>query len=146
MNTVTQILDSIAEEAARSDRTDGQLLDLFVRLRDEDAFAAVVRRHGPMVLGVCRRVLRNAADADDAFQATFLVLARKAATISTRHLLGQWLYGVAYNSARKLRRSKQRRAAREHPLTEGAEPAATAPLVPPLRKNRRAHRAVANSR
>src|SRR3954471_3480720 len=99
VNTVVQILDSIAEEAARADRTDGQLLDLFVRLRDEEAFAAVVRRHGPMVLGVCRRVLRNPADADDAFQAAFLVLARKAATIGTRHLLAQWLYGVAYNTA-----------------------------------------------
>jgi RNA polymerase sigma factor (sigma-70 family) len=127
VSTVTQILDSIAEEVARADRTDGQLLDLFVRLRDEDAFAAVVRRHGPMVLGVCRRVLRNAADADDAFQAAFLVLARKAATISTRHLLSQWLYGVAYNTARKLRQSNTRRAAREHPLTEGVEPLANAP-------------------
>jgi RNA polymerase sigma factor (sigma-70 family) len=126
VNTVTQILDSIAEEAARADRTDGQLLDLFVRLRDEAAFAAVVRRHGPMVLGVCRRVLRNAADADDAFQAAFLVLARKASTITTRHLLAQWLYGVAYNTARKLRQSNARRALREGPLA-GAEPLASAP-------------------
>ena len=125
MNTVTQILDSL-DEAARADRTDGQLLDLFVRLRDQDAFAAVVRRHGPMVLGVCRRVLRNAADADDAFQAAFLVLARKAATISTRHLLAQWLYGVAFNTARKLRQSNTRRAGRERPLAEVAEPCANA--------------------
>ena len=129
LNTVVQILDTIAEEAARADRTDGQLLDLFVRLRDEEAFAAVVRRHGPMVLGVCRRILRNAADADDAFQAAFLVLARKAASIGTRDLLAQWLYGVAYNTARKLRQSNTRRATREAPLAEASEPQANAPDI-----------------
>jgi RNA polymerase sigma factor (sigma-70 family) len=124
VNTVVQILDTIAEEAERAERSDGQLLDLFVRLRDEEAFAAVVRRHGPMVLGVCRRILRNAADADDAFQAAFLVLARKAGTIGTRGLLAQWLYGVASNTARKLRQSNARRATHETPLAEASEPQA----------------------
>jgi RNA polymerase sigma factor (sigma-70 family) len=125
VNTVVEILDSIAGGAAWGDRTDGQLLDLFVGRRDQDAFAAVVRRHGPMVRGVCRRVLRNPADADDAFQAAFLVLARKAGTIR-RELLAAWLYGVAFNTARKLRRTNARRAARECPLAEQVEPHAAA--------------------
>ncbi|QJW99914.1 RNA polymerase sigma factor [Frigoriglobus tundricola] len=125
MNTVVQILDSLAD-AARTERTDGQLLDLFVRLRDEEGFAAIVRRHGPMVRAVCCRVLRNTADADDAFQAAFLVLARKAATIGTRHRLAQWLYGVAYNTARKLREANARRAKRECPLAAVTEP----PMAP----------------
>src|SRR5437764_14840820 len=120
VNTVVQILDAVTGEAARADRTDGQLLDLFVRTRDADAFAAVVRRHGPMVLGVCRRVLRNPADADDAFQAAFLVLARKAAAIGTRHQLAPWLYGVAYNTARKLRQSNTPRLMRQRALAEAA--------------------------
>ncbi|VTR94629.1 sigma-70 family rna polymerase sigma factor : RNA polymerase sigma factor, sigma-70 family OS=Singulisphaera acidiphila (strain ATCC BAA-1392 / DSM 18658 / VKM B-2454 / MOB10) GN=Sinac_6419 PE=4 SV=1: Sigma70_r2: Sigma70_r4_2: Secretin_N [Gemmata massiliana] len=127
MNTVVQILDTIADEAARAERTDGQLLDLFVRSRDEHAFATVVRRHGPMVLGVCRRVLGNPTDAEDAFQAAFLVLARRATAIDTRRPLAQWLYGVAYNTARKLRQSNTRRAARISPLAESPEPHAPLP-------------------
>ena len=83
-------------------RTDGQLLDSFVYMRDEEAFAAIVRRHGPMVLAVCRRVLGNPTDADDAFQAAFLVLLRKAGTLGTRRPLGPWLHGVAFNTARRL--------------------------------------------
>ncbi len=121
MNTVGQILDTL-EDALQAGRSDGQLLDLFVRSRDERAFADVVRRHGPMVLAVCRRVLRNSADADDAFQAAFLVLARKAPSITARHQLAQWLYGVAYNTARKLRQLNGRRVSRECPLDRTPEP------------------------
>ncbi len=73
---------------------DTQLLRAFLDARSEDAFAELVRRHGPMVLAVCRRVLSNAADADDAFQGTFLVLARKAHAIRSANLAG-WLYGAS---------------------------------------------------
>src|SRR6516165_7688836 len=76
--------------------TDQQLLEQFVTRREQTAFAALVRRHGPMVLGVCRRVVGHDQDAEDAFQATFLVLARKAASVSPPEAVGNWLYGVAY--------------------------------------------------
>jgi RNA polymerase sigma factor (sigma-70 family) len=95
---------------------DGQLLDRFVDRRDqvaEDAFAALVERHGPMVLGVCRRILHHTQEAEDAFQATFLVLARKAATIARRETLASWLYGVALRTAKDARGRAARRTANE---------------------------------
>jgi len=127
---VIRILNaSEAAERAQADRSDGQLLDRFVRHRDNEAFAAVVRRHGPMVLAVCRRVLRDHADADDAFQAAFLVLARKAGSLRARGLLGAWLHGVAFNTARRLRRANSRRATRERPLADASEPVAVESLT-----------------
>lgn len=81
--------------------TDGQLLETFIQRRDEAAFEALLDLHGPMVLGVCRRVLGNHHDAEEAFQATFLVLSRKAASIMPRNRVGNWLYGVAYRTALK---------------------------------------------
>jgi RNA polymerase sigma factor (sigma-70 family) len=97
--------------------TDGQLLECFVTRRDDDAFAALVRRHGPMVWGVCHRVLHRHHDAEDAFQATFLVLVRKAASIASRELLANWLYGVAHRTALKAQALTAKRHARESQLT-----------------------------
>jgi RNA polymerase sigma factor (sigma-70 family) len=103
--------------------TDAHLLEHFLAYRDEAAFAALVHRHGPMVLGVCRRVARHSQDAEDAFQATFLVLVRKAASIATPERLANWLYGVAYNTALKARAAASRRRRREKQVTEMPEPA-----------------------
>jgi polysaccharide biosynthesis/export protein len=98
--------------------TDGQLLDRFLARREEAAFEALVQRHGPMVLGVCQRVLHNAHDAEDAFQATFLVLVRKAASIVPRERVGNWLYGVAHRTALKARGEAARRRAREQQVKD----------------------------
>ena len=94
-------------------RTDGELLGGFVARRDGAALEALIRRHGPMVLSVCRRVLGNETDAEDAFQAAFLVFVRKAASIRARELVGNWLYGVAYRTALKARSAAARRRAKE---------------------------------
>src|SRR5260370_41873179 len=102
--------------------TDGQLLTLFIERRDEAAFEALVRRHGPMVLGVCRRLLRNPHDAEDAFQATFLVLVRKAASVLPREMVANWLYGVARQTSLKARAMAAKRKMRERQVTVMAEP------------------------
>jgi RNA polymerase sigma factor (sigma-70 family) len=93
--------------------TDGQLLQRYLDDGDGTAFAALMRRHGPMVLGVCRRILGHEQDAEDAFQATFLVLARKAASVVPSDAVGNFLYGVAYRAALKAREAAARRRARE---------------------------------
>ncbi len=90
LNRVIQTL-RMAIAPDHADRTDGQLLESYLGSREEAAFAALVRRHGPMVWGACRRVLRNHQDAEDAFQATFLVLVRKAASIVPKDMVANWL-------------------------------------------------------
>jgi RNA polymerase sigma factor (sigma-70 family) len=109
--------------ASRDDSlTDGQLLARFSAVRDEASFAALVRRHGPMVLGVCLRVLRHEQDAEDAFQATFIVLARKAGSLSNGEALGSWLFGVAHRTALEARAACLRRRARERQVRDMPHP------------------------
>jgi RNA polymerase sigma factor (sigma-70 family) len=95
------------------ERSDGQLLEQFVLRRDERAFATLVQRYSRLVYGVCLRLLQNSHDADDAFQATFLVLAKKAPSLDRQGPLGNWLYTVAYRTATKARAAIAKRRFRE---------------------------------
>jgi RNA polymerase sigma factor (sigma-70 family) len=105
-----------------SSLSDRQLLDLFIEGRDADAFEVLVARHGPMVLSVCRGILRDPADAEDAFQATFLVLVKKARTIRGHHALGGWLHRVARRVAVEANRAGARRRAGEREVAAMASP------------------------
>jgi WD40 repeat protein len=98
----------LADARPEAEAEDARLLRLFAQQRDEFAFAAIVRRHGPMVLGVCQRTLYDADDADDAFQATFLVLARKADSLRDGSALGGWLHRVALHIALRSRSARAR--------------------------------------
>jgi DNA-directed RNA polymerase specialized sigma24 family protein len=102
---------------------DGDLLGCFIERQDEAALATLVKRHGPMVWGVCRRLLSH-HDAEDAFQATFLVLVRKAVSIVPREMVANWLYGVAHQTALQARRTAARRRAREVQVTVMPDPQA----------------------
>ena len=104
--------------------TDADLLRRFAAQADDAAFTEIVRRYAPMVYGVCRRLLRHQGDADDAFQASCIVLARRAASIAKPELLGNWLYGVAYRTAL---RAKVDRARRSRKRVGMAEPSALPP-------------------
>jgi RNA polymerase sigma factor (sigma-70 family) len=104
--------------------TDEQLLESFFRQHDETALAVVIRRHGPMVWAVCRHLLRNYQDAEDAFQATFCVLVQKGASIRNKALTGNWLHGVAHQIAVRIRAATARRAGREKQMLELPELAA----------------------
>ncbi len=112
--------------------TDARLLEGFLARHDEDAFAALLRRHGPMVLGVCRRLLHNEADAEDAFQATFLVFVRKAGSIRPRGMVGNWLYGVAHRTARKARAMHSKRLLRERKAAQSTTTLGSADNSEPL--------------
>ncbi len=123
MSGVIQHLRRVLRDGAGL--TDGQLLEDYISRRDEAAIAALVRRHEKMVWGVCCRVLRNHHDAEDAFQATFLVLVRRASSIASRELLANWLYGVAHQTALKARATAAKRKGRERQVKEMPEPALT---------------------
>jgi RNA polymerase sigma factor (sigma-70 family) len=113
---LSRVLECLRQLPARQridSLADQQLLARFVTEREEDAFTVLLQRHGPMVVGVCRRLLRETHDVEDAFQATFLVLARKAASIRKGESVGSWLHGVALRVARKIRLEAARRSRRE---------------------------------
>jgi RNA polymerase sigma factor (sigma-70 family) len=120
----TQHLRGVVLQLDPAGPTDGELLSRFVDQRAETAFEALVRRHGSMVWGVCRRVLTNHQDAEDAFQATFLVLTRKAAAVVPRAMVANWLYGVAHQAALHAARTVARRKQRERQVASMPEPAA----------------------
>jgi RNA polymerase sigma-70 factor (ECF subfamily) len=124
MDTVIRHLRRAVLRQDGAGRTDGQLLASFLEQKDQAAFEALVRRHGPMVFGVCRRVVRNHHDAEDAFQATFLVLARKASSVRPRERVANWLHGVALRTARKAQTMLTKRRGREKQVTEMPEPEA----------------------
>jgi RNA polymerase sigma factor (sigma-70 family) len=109
-------MQSIAGSGKPRERSDEHLLHDYVAGQDTAAFEAIVRRHGAMVLGVCRRVLHHEQDAEDAFQATFLVLLHKARSLTRPELLSNWLYGVAFRTALKARQDAMRRRQREGPM------------------------------
>ncbi len=124
MKATVRELQTLFELGVMGALPDGQLLDRFVDRREAAIFEAIIDRHGPMVWAVCRRVLRDHHDAEDAFQTTFLVLARKAASVMPRERLGNWLYGVAYRTATKARAMRAKRRRRESQVPDMPEPMA----------------------
>jgi RNA polymerase sigma factor (sigma-70 family) len=125
ISKVIQHLRSAARQGNWSELTDGQLLESFVSRHEEAALEDLVRRHGSMVWGVCQRILRHSEDAEDAFQATFLVLVRKAASMVPREMVGNWLYGVARQTALKARATMAIRQTREAQRSELPESVTT---------------------
>jgi RNA polymerase sigma factor (sigma-70 family) len=129
LDAVLRHLRRLADDPAGDGLSDRTLLERFARRREEAAFEILVRRHGPLVLAVCRRVLGHEHDAEDAFQAAFLVLARKVGCVRWQESVATWLYEVAYRTALKARaaqarRRKHERAAAERRAREGADPPA----------------------
>jgi RNA polymerase sigma factor (sigma-70 family) len=121
--TLLRHLRRLAAGPDATERSDRELLQAFRSTRDQAAFAALVRRHGPLVWGVCRHALGHVQDAEDAFQATFLVLARKADSIRNTEALVSWLHGVAHRTTMSAKRSAARRRAHEGRAPEGRPPA-----------------------
>jgi RNA polymerase sigma factor (sigma-70 family) len=127
---INRVIEHIRRAVVAGDAAlikDGQLLECFVTRREEQAFELLLKRHGPMVLGVCKRVLGNYHDAEDAFQATFLVLARKASSIRPREMVGNWLYGVAHKTALRAQSVLAKRRIRERQMNPMPDREAPAP-------------------
>jgi RNA polymerase sigma factor (sigma-70 family) len=127
LGSVVRELRRLAERHRDELMTDTQLLERFIGQHDEIAFEILVQRHGPLVLRVCRQLLSNVYDAEDAFQATFLILVRKARRLREPDRLGNWLYGVAYRVAVRARTQNARRRSRlslraEHPIDRAGGP------------------------
>jgi RNA polymerase sigma factor (sigma-70 family) len=122
LNKVIDHLRSVLVKQEAAGITDADLVKRYVQQRDEAAFELLLRRHGPMVLGVCRRVLHNLHDAEDALQATFLVLVRRASSLRSPGMIGNWLYGVAYRTALHAREAAARRRAKEAEVVARTEP------------------------
>src|SRR4051794_41631853 len=118
ISPILRCIYAVSGAAAPDGPPDRELLERFALRGDDAAFALLVRRHGPMVLGVCRRVARDTHDADDAFQATFLLLARKAGSLRQPELVGPWLHGVARRTAAKARSAAIRRHQRQTGLPD----------------------------
>src|SRR5947209_20405415 len=112
-NSLLEYIHGLVAEADVERRTDRALLHRFTARHDERAFKVILRRHGPMVLRVCQRLLKRREDAEDVFQATFLVLARKAGSVNWSASVGNWLYGVAHRLAQEARRKQFGRQAHE---------------------------------
>src|SRR5262245_54035910 len=108
-----QYLRSLQKSRQAGEWSDRELVQRFAARGDEEAFAALVRRHGATVLGVCRRVLGHEEEAEDVFQAVFLVLSRKAGTLRQKEAVGPWLFGVAHRLALRARRDAWQRRERE---------------------------------
>lgn len=119
--SLLQLLLGSLQTSADAALTDSQLLDRFLLEQDEGAFASLVQRHAAMVLGVARKVLHDTHDSEDVFQATFLVLAKKAGAVRRRRVLGGWLYQVAFRLALKAKDDKARRQVRERKVAEMAQ-------------------------
>src|ERR1017187_8733898 len=113
LGTVIEFIRASVCASDSGDQPDADLLARFVQTGEEAAFTAILQRHGTLVIGVCTRVLGNTEDADDAFQATFLVLVRKANSIRKGASVASWLYGVAYRVSLEARTRAARRRAHE---------------------------------
>jgi RNA polymerase sigma factor (sigma-70 family) len=124
--SLNSVVESIRKAASREDASDAELMERYFARREDVAFESLVRQHASLVFGVCLRILGNPHDAEDAFQAVFLVLARKGGSITARNRLGNWLYGVAYRTAVHARQLRSRQRARERPMHAGNEVAVAA--------------------